>query len=761
MADKLLIVESPTKAKTIGKFLGKGYKVISSFGHIRDLPKKEMGVDIKNNFKPTYIVPDDKKDKVKALKDAAKSSGEVYLATDEDREGEAIAWHIAGVLGLEEKTAKRITFHEITKSAIDHALESARTLDMRLVDAQQARRILDRLVGYELSPFLWKKVRRGLSAGRVQSVAVRLVVERERERLAFKVDEYWSIEAMFEKFGMPIEAKLTMIGDKKVEKLDIKNEAEAQKIVEATKGADFTVTSIETKEATRKPPVPLATSALQQEAYNRLGMSAKQTMTLAQKLYETGHITYMRTDSLNLSEQFLTDTQAYVQKNFGSDYAKGAVHFKTNKKGAQEAHEAIRPTDVNVSPESLQGKIDPGMARLYDLIWRRTVASQLPAAKIRRTGIDLTGNAHTFRANGSTVVFDGFMKVWQASEDKLLPALKEGENIGKAKEVTPNQHFTEPTARYSDATLIKALEEYGIGRPSTYAPTLATIESREYVLRDDNKKLYPSDIAMVVTDLLTEHFPQIVDYEFTANMEKKFDDIADGEEKWTDAISHFYTPFHKLLGENQKNLEKVDLAQERSLGIDPKSGLEVFARTGRFGPFVTLGVESKEKGAEKPKRASLEKHQTLDTITLEDALKLFVLPRTLGKHENGEDIIANTGRFGPYLKCGEVNITLPPAYDPKTMTLEQAIEICSEGMAKKLKMATPIAELGEDPETKTPILVKNGRYGPYITDGTTNVTVPKNVDPASVTREEAIDLLIKKRKAPKKRWVRKEKSTEA
>ncbi|MFA5946240.1 MAG: type I DNA topoisomerase [Patescibacteria group bacterium] len=748
----LLIVESPTKAKTINKFLGSKYKVISSFGHIRDLPEREMGVDVSHNFKPTYIVPDDKKDKVKALKDAAKDATEIYLATDEDREGEAIAWHIAEVLKMNEKTAKRITFHEITKSAIEHALEQSRHLDMNMVDAQQARRILDRLVGYELSPLLWKKVRRGLSAGRVQSVAVKLVVERERERLAFKTDEYWSIEADFEKGGHLFPSKLIGIGERKIDKLDIKNEAEAKKIVEDVTGANFIVTSVEEKDAAKKPPTPLTTSTLQQEAYNRHGMSAKQTMTIAQKLYETGLISYMRTDSLNLSTQFLEAAQSYIKKEFGNEYALGSVAYHTNKKGAQEAHEAIRPTDVNTSPDTVTEKLDPGMAKLYDLIWRRTVASQMPSAKIRRTAIDLTGNEHTFRANGSTVVFDGYMKVWQASEDKLLPTLAKGDDIGKAKEIKPEQHFTEPPARYSDASLIKILEEHGIGRPSTYAPTLATIESREYVLRDDNKRLYPSDIAMIVTDLLAEHFPQIVDYEFTAKMEKQFDDISEGQESWTKAIGDFYTPFHKLIEEKTADLSRSDVMKERSLGTDPVSGLEVIARNGRFGPFVQLGPVTDDV---KPKRASLERHQALETITLADAMKLFVLPRSLGQHPSGYEIIANTGRFGHYLKCGEMNISLPMGFDPKTITLEQAIELCTTGVAKKTQMMTPIAELGEDPATKSKILVKDGRYGPYITDGKTNVTVPKDMDPKTVTRELAITMLEKKRKAPKRKWGKK------
>lgn len=752
---KLLIVESPTKAKTITKFLGRDYRVLSSFGHIRDLPKGKMGVDVEHGFAPTYEVSADKKAKVKDLKDAAKTASEIYLATDEDREGEAIAWHIAAVLGLDEKTAKRITFHEITKTAIEHALTEARTINMHLVDAQQTRRILDRLVGYELSPLLWKKVQRGLSAGRVQSVAVRLVVERERERLAFNKEEYWTIAAELAKDGNAIETKLTHIGDKKVEKLDIKNEASANAIVEKVTGADFVVSAMEEKEASRKPPTPLTTSTVQQEAYNRLGMSAKQTMTLAQKLYETGRITYMRTDSMNLAEQFTTAAQAFIGQEFGAQYAKGAVQYKTSKKGAQEAHEAIRPTDVTATPSSLKAELEAGQWKLYDLIWRRTVASQLPAAKIRRSSIDFTAANHTFRATGSTVVFDGFMKVWQAAEDKILPVLANGENVGRANAVTPEQHFTEPPARFSDATLIKTMEEYGIGRPSTYAPTLATIEARQYVLRDDNKKLYPSDIAMIVTDLLVEHFPEIVDYEFTAQMENKLDDIADGDNDWQGVMTAFYGPFHSKIVEKTTDLSRADVMKERHIGVDEKSGLEVIVRTGRFGPYVQLGEVSDEQP--KPRRASLEKHQTMDTLSLEDAMKLLSLPRTVGAHPNGNDIIAAVGRFGPYLKCGDVNISLPPEEHPSTISLERAIEICTVGVEKKKQMMTPIAELGQDPSTKGNIVVRDGRYGPYITDGKTNVTIPKTKDPKEVTFDEAVAMLAKKRTSPKRAWKGKKK----
>ncbi|MEK7633085.1 MAG: type I DNA topoisomerase [Patescibacteria group bacterium] len=752
---KLLIVESPTKAKTITKFLGKEYKVISSFGHIRDLPKKSTAVDVKNGFAPTYEIPVDKKDKVKALKDAAKGVDDIYLATDEDREGEAIAWHIAEVLKLDPATAKRITFHEITKSAIAEALDHTRHIDMRMVDAQQTRRILDRLVGYELSPLLWSKVQRGLSAGRVQSVAVRLVVERERERQAFKTDEYWSVEAILSKSNTEFPTKLVAIGDRKIDKLDITTQAESDAVVAAVRDADFVVKSIEKKAASRKAPTPLTTSTMQQEAYNRLGMSAKQTMTLSQKLYETGRITYMRTDSTNLSEQFIAATQEYVKAQWGETFVTGGIRYQTSKKGAQEAHEAIRPTNVNATPESLRSELEPGMWKLYDLLWRRTVASQLPSAKLERTAIDFTANNHTFRGNGSIVVFEGFMKVWQASEDKILPTLTEGENIGKAVSVTPEQHFTEPPARYSDASLIKIMEEYGIGRPSTYAPTLNTIETRGYVLRDDGKRLYPSDIAFVVTDLLKEHFPQIVDYDFTASMERKLDQIAEGEEKWKQVLGDFYGPFHEAIVGKGAELTRETIMKVTEIGIDPESGKMIVARTGRFGPFVQIGELSPDKNAEKPKRASLEKNQTIDTLTLEQALKLLSLPRVLGKHTNGDEIVANVGRFGPYLKCGAINITLPPEHHPATVTLETAIALCTEGVAKKIKAMTPLAELGVEPETKANIVIKDGRYGAYVTDGKTNATIPKGTDPTTVTLHDAIDLLVKKRKAPKSRWKRK------
>lgn len=745
----LLIVESPTKAKTISKFLGKGYEVLSSFGHIRDLPARKIGVDVKHGFEPTYEVPVEKKEKVRALQNAAKKASEIYLATDEDREGEAIAWHIAEVLDIDPTQAKRITFHEITKSAIERALKEARTIDIKLVDAQQTRRILDRLVGYELSPLLWKKVRRGLSAGRVQSVAVRIIVEREKERQAFVTQDYWTIDATFQKEGMPFEAKLSALDGKSLEKTELDKEDIATRIAEAARKASFIVSSVERKQVQKKCPIPLTTSTLQQEAYNRLGMSAKQTMTLAQKLYETGRITYMRTDSTNLSEEFLTATQAYIQKTFGAEYAKGPTRYKTSKKGAQEAHEAIRPTDAHLTAEAFKATdADAGLKKLYDLIWRRTVASQLPPARIERTGINLNAENMTFRATGATVVFPGYMKVWKAADDKILPEFQEKESVGTPTEVLSEKHTTEPPARYSDATLVKALEEYGIGRPSTYAPTIATITDRGYILRDDNNRLQPADIAFVVSDLLKEHFPSVVDYEFTASMEGKLDEIAEGENEWKAVLSAFYNPFHSAIEEKTKELSKEDISKKRLLGNDPATNLPVFVQSGRFGPYVQIGEE--EEGKEKPRRASLPKDALVDKTTLEEALNALILPRTIGKNALGEDIIANDGRFGPYLKAGTINASLPPGVDPRTVSLEEAIRIMSETKERKERMLTPLANLGKHPETGAEILVKDGRFGPYVTDGTTNATINKKRDPLSVTLDQAIEMLIKKAAAPKK-----------
>ena len=747
MSKKLVIVESPTKAKTITKFLNEDYQILSSFGHVRDLPKSQIGVDVENDFEPTYTVPTKSKKHVTELKRAAKQADEVLLATDEDREGEAIAWHVASLLKIKPEKIKRIAFHEITRHAILNALESPRDLNQNLVDAQQARRILDRLVGYELSPFLWQKVRRGLSAGRVQSVAVRLIVERERERMAFNVEEFWTVDAEFEKQNLVFPAKLTTVDGKKLEKLDIKNEKEAHKIAEDLKGAEAKVLSINKKQVSKAPPTPYTTSTLQIDAHNKLSMSAKQIMALAQQLYETGRITYMRTDSMNLSEKFLTEAQKYIKGTFGEKYTEGPKRYKTKKKGAQEAHEAIRPTSASVEPESLKGTLDDRQWKIYNLIWQRSIASQMPAAKLDRTGIDLKAKQYVFRANGSTISFDGFMKVYHSAKEKILPELKEGDDV-KTKSITPNQHFTEPPARYSDASLVKVLEEHEIGRPSPYAPTISTIIDREYVERDDNKKLAPTDIAMIVNDLLVDHFKNVVDYEFTANLEKQLDDIAEGSIEWAPMLKAFYKPFHDNLEVKTKELDREDIMPDRHLGEDPKTKLPVIVRSGRFGGYVQLGEwpeEDRKAKINKPKSASLLKGMHIESVTLEQALSCLVFPKSLGKNESNDEIMVAIGRFGPYIKAGEVTASIKEPLSPATITKEEAIELLKTSAELKKKMATPIKEFGNDPESGEQILIKHGRYGPYITDGTTNASLGKKLEPEEVTEEIAIEMLKKKR----------------
>ena len=756
---KLIIVESPTKAKTITKFLGRDYRVLSSFGHIRDLPTKEIGVDTEHDFKPTYVVPTQSKAHVAELKKAAKDADEILLASDEDREGEAISWHVAEVLGLDPAKTKRITFHEITKSAIEHAIANPRSIDQNLVDAQQARRILDRLVGYELSPFLWNKVRRGLSAGRVQSVAMRLVVERERERMAFKIEEYWSIEAVCEKLGMDFPAKLVEIDGKKIavggsegagEKFEIKNEKDARAIVDAVSNKPLTVIDVVKKEVSKAPPQPFTTSSLQIDANNKLGMSAKQTMTLAQQLYETGRITYMRTDSVNLADKFLDEAQIFIASEFGKAYATGAKKYKTNKKGAQEAHEAIRPTDPATKPESIRADLEPRLWKLYDLIWRRTIASQMPNAQVNQVRVDMDVEKYIFRANGSSILFDGYTKIYQATKEKFLPEMDKGDVIS-SKSIEPIQHFTEPPARYSDATLVKTLEEYGIGRPSTYAPTISTIIDRGYVDRDDNKKLFPTDIAMIVSDMLVAHFPQIVDYTFTAKLEKELDDVAEGTLEYAPMLEQFYKPFHQNLVDKNKSLTRDDVMPDRILGKDPVSGLDIIGKTGRFGAFVQIGPWSKEDQkakVNKPKSASLLKGMNIESITLEEALKCLELPRTLGTTADGKTLKAAVGRFGPYVTDGKVYASIKEPLEAISITFEQAEEL----IALKAIAAKPIAELGVDPVTKGNIIVRTGRYGAYVTDGKTNASLGKDVDPLTLTHEMAIDILVKKRAAPVKKF---------
>ncbi len=650
MAKTLVIVESPTKAKTITRFLDGKYKVEASFGHIRDLPSSKMGIDIEHDFEPTYVIPPKSKKRVAELKKLAKDAPEVILATDEDREGEAIAWHLVTALGLKEKDIKRIAFHEITKTAIAKALENPRTLDIHLVDAQQARRVLDRLVGYELSPFLWKKVRRGLSAGRVQSVAVRLIVEREREIQKFKPEEYWSIVATFNKDGQFL-GRLAKIDGKALDKLGIKNEANAKKILADLQNRPAEVLEVTKKEVRRNPAAPFITSTLQQEAARKLGFSAKQTMMYAQQLYEgvevgeegsTGLITYMRTDSVNLSDQALESAKQAITEKYGKDYLLPEPRrYASKSKNAQEAHEAIRPTDLVRDPESIKEHLDRNQFRLYDLIWKRTIASQMPEAIFDATSVDteISGDKkYIFRSTGQIIKFDGFMKVYLEgtdeeeieSEEGLLPELKQGDKP-KVLKIIPNQHFTQPPPRYSDATLIKALEEYGIGRPSTYAPTISTIQDRGYVDKI-NKKFQPTEMGFIVNDILVEHFPKVVDLEFTAGMEEQLDQIADGNKEWVPVIKEFYKPFHDNLKTKEAEVEKhVELLDEKC----PESGHPLQIKFGRFGKFICCSNYPECKY----KRPMPEEQKIIDDNKGEICDKC------------GKPMIVKFGRFGSFLGC--------------------------------------------------------------------------------------------------------------
>lgn len=657
---KLIIVESPTKAKTISRFIDKGYTVESSFGHIRDLPEKKLGVDVDKDFKPDYVIPAKAKKTVTKLKELAADSDEVILASDEDREGEAIAWHLTEALDLDAQKTKRIVFHEITKPAILEALEHPRTLDTALVDAQQARRVLDRLVGYKLSPFLWKKVAKGLSAGRVQSVAVRLIVEREREIKNFKSDEYWSITANLgtakkENF----DARLHKIDNRSIDKLEIKNTEEAEKIAGSLADATYRVASIEKKEAKKNAPSPFTTSTLQQAANRMLGFSAKQTMMIAQQLYEgielkgqgqTGLITYMRTDSHNLSQKFLDEAREYLTDKLGSEYAlKEARKFKTKSKNAQEAHEAIRPTEATLDPESIKTSLAPNQYKLYKLIWQRAIASQMPEAIVDATTIDIDaiGTPYQFRATGQVLKFDGYLKIYPEKSAELeLPEVKDGEELA-LNELRKEQHFTKPPARYSDAGLVKELEKYGIGRPSTYAPTIATIEARNYIFRDENKKLAPNDIAFVVIDLLVNHFPEIVDYKFTAGMEEQLDEISTGDKAWQPVIREFYLPFIDNLQKKTKEVNKSDvLPEEKSEEVCDKCGAPMIIKTGRYGKYLACSAfpDCKNiKSLKKPGENTKEADEKLKE--LQEKYKDEVCPKC------GSPMAVKNGRFGVFLAC--------------------------------------------------------------------------------------------------------------
>ncbi|MDB5185356.1 MAG: topoisomerase [Candidatus Saccharibacteria bacterium] len=746
MAKNLVIVESPAKAKTIEKFLGKDYVVKSSFGHIRDLPKKGLNIDLEHDFTPHYEVSADKRKIVAELKKAA-AGAEVWLASDEDREGEAIAWHLAYALKLDPTKTKRIVFHEITKTAIDAAIKAPRTVDIKLVDAQQARRVLDRLVGYELSPVLWKKVRTGLSAGRVQSVAVRLIVEREREIRDFNAVSSFKVTAIFLVDGAELPAELSVKFD---------SEAETTKWLESLTGVGYTVEAINKKPSTRSPGAPFTTSTLQQEASRRLGYSVRQTMTLAQRLYESGYITYMRTDSTILSGQAIAAAKEQITHEYGEQYHK-LRQFKTKNASAQEAHEAIRPTNFNAL--SLGG--DEQQKRLYSLIWQRAIASQMAEAKLERTEVEvaISGHKEHFVAKGEVLLFDGFMKVYGGGkDDTLLPPIKQGQVL-EAQSVSATETFSRSAARYSEAMLVKKLEELGIGRPSTYAPTISTVQTRGYVEKTDlegkerdvielelkhgavertiNKtitgadrnKLVPTPIAEVTTDFLVNHFPAVVDFDFTAKVEAQFDSVADGDLAWQKMIGTFYKDFHPLV-EASADISRQEVSQARLIGPDPKSGEPIYARFGRYGPMLQMGDTEDE--SKKPTFAPMPKDSTIDTVTLEQALVMFQLPRLVGTTNDGQEIKANIGRFGPYVQVGKTFVSIKPL-DPHDITLEEALEKYEEKLAKDA--AKNIAEF------KSGIKILNGPYGPYVTDGKKNARIAKDVDPKGLTEKDAKALL--------------------
>jgi DNA topoisomerase I len=753
MSKNLVIVESPAKAKTIAKYLGKEFVVKSSFGHVRDLPKKGMSVDIDHNFTPVYEVSPDKKKTVAELRAAAKGADLVWLASDEDREGEAIAWHLSEVLKLKPANTKRIVFHEITKPAIEAAVQNPRGIDIKLVDAQQARRILDRIVGYELSPVLWRKVRTGLSAGRVQSVAVRLIVEREREIENFQAISSFKVTALFKlKDGTELAAEAPV---------KYETEQAARSFLEALAASETTITNVEKTPGTRSPSPPFTTSTLQQEAARRLGFSPKQTMMLAQRLYEEGHITYMRTDSLNLSSLAVAAMAAHITNTYGADYLQ-TRKFTTKTAGAQEAHEAIRPThaDVEAAGNDAQQK------KLYSLIWQRALASQMAPAQVEKTviTIGLSESDDILEAKGEVVQFPGFLKVHgptKNAEDGLLPEVAKGDKLA-LQNAEAEQVYSRPAARYTEASLVRKLEELGIGRPSTYAPTISTVQDRGYVekadvvggerevvrlkLQDkkidraqadepiptDKGKLVPTDIGKVVTDFLVQHFPHVVDYDFTKDVEQDFDDIADGKITWQNMLKQFYEPFHKTV-EKSEDVSRAEAMQARPLGTDPKTGKIITARFGRYGPMVQLGDAEDE--AEKPKFASIPSGMSIDTITLEQALELFTLPRVLGTSDDGEPIEANIGRFGPYIKVGKHYVSLGE-HDPHNVDLATAKELLLAD-AKKRAQAT-VQEF-----TAEGIRVLKGRFGPYVTDGKKNAKIPKELDPAKLSLADCQELLAK------------------
>ena len=770
MAKNLLIVESPAKAKTIEKILGTDFQVKSCFGHIRDLEKDEMGIDIKNNFKPTYKISDDKTKVVNELRQLARKSEEVWLASDEDREGEAISWHLCEVLGLDPLKTKRIVFHEITKPAIKHAVENPRTVNMNLVNAQQARRILDRIVGFELSPVLWRKISRSnsLSAGRVQSVAVRLIVEREREINLFSAESTFKIEAGF--FAKDINQRDVSFKAEYASR--IKDVQGAMQFLDKCKGAQYRVEDIQVKPGKKSPSAPFTTSTLQQEASRKLGYSVSKTMLIAQKLYESGHITYMRTDAVNLSATALEDIQKQIVGDYGDSYHQRRA-YKNKNDNAQEAHEAIRPTSMSTKQVE-----DWDQQKLYDLIWKRTMASQMSDAILEKTvaSIGISTQDQKLTAQGEVLKFDGFLKLYLESKDDedtdeesegMLPLLKVGQDLN-LNQMRAVERFSRPLPRYTEASLVKKLEELGIGRPSTYAPTISTIQNRNYVIKKDKdgvqrnyqvlvlekdlietkqltentgaekSKLFPTDLGNVVTDFLKKHFTQVMDYQFTATIENEFDEIAQGQKDWSKMLGTFYTPFHQLVETTMDTAERA--SGERELGIDPDSGKKVIARIGRFGPMIQIGHVDDE---EKPRFATLRPSQSIETITFEEAMELFKLPHVLGQYE-GLEVLVNVGRFGPYVKFGEQFISLAKGEDPLSVTMERAIEV----IKAKQEDDAPIAFYEDKPVTKG-----KGRFGPFIKWNDLFINIPKAYNFDFLSQSQCEELIQKKMEKEANRFI--------
>lgn len=774
MSKNLVIVESPAKAKTISKYLGDGFEVLASYGHVRDLIPKEGAVDTENQFKMKYAVIERNEKHVKAIIRALKKADALYLATDPDREGEAISWHLVELLKerniLGNKKVHRVIFHEITKQAVRDAVANPREISLDLVSAQQARRALDYLVGFNLSPLLWKKVQRGLSAGRVQSPALRMIVERELEIEAFTAREYWSIEADVSKNDQPFVSRLVSYNGDKVEQFSFENETAARDVertlIEAANG-ELTVVGVSKRQRRRNPAAPFTTSTLQQEASRKLGFNTQRTMRVAQKLYEgielpgediVGLITYMRTDSVTLAAIAITEIREVIAERYGAENVpETPPEFKTKAKNAQEAHEAIRPTSVARSPDSLRAALDEDQFKLYSLIWKRTMACQMVPAVFDTVAIEMSAGAenagHLMRANGSVLVKPGFIAVYQEGRDdavdddsdRLLPEIAEGDTI-KLDELRPEQHFTEPPPRFTEASLVKTLEEYGIGRPSTYASIIMTLKNREYV-EMDAKRFIPTDIGRIVIGFLTEHFPQYVDYDFTAKLEDDLDAVSLGEMDWVPLLESFWGPFHKLCKEKDSSVTREQVAQARELGTDPKSGKPVTVRMGRYGPFVQIGTKDDE---EKPRFAGLRPGQKMNDIDFETAMELFKLPRKLGETADGLAVSASIGRFGPYVRYGDKYVSTKDD-DPYTIELPRALELIEE---KKIADANRIIQDFEEQG----IQVLNGRYGPYITDKAKNARVPKDRDPKLLTLEECIELLAAAPLRGKKKVTKKSRS---